>query len=70
MNQDNARSKLSKAELAAKFPTLFSGKLGCIKDHEVTLAVDPEVKPVKQPLRPIAFHHRDAVEKELEKQVA
>ena len=33
-------------------------------------AVDPEVEPVKQPLRPIAFHYQDAVEKELEKQVA
>ena len=60
---------MRKEELALEFPRLFSGKLGCIKGVEVKLDVDETVKPVKQPLRPIAFHFRDAVEKELEKQL-
>ena len=60
----------SKEKLAEMFPDLFSGKLGCIKDTEVKLEVDINVKPVKQPLRTIAFHYRDAVEKEVEKQVS
>ena len=69
-NSVDGRSRLSKQELASMFPKLFSGKLGCIKDIEVKLEVDENVRPVKQPLRPIAFHYRDAVERELEKQVA
>lgn len=36
---------------------------------EVELDIDPTVKPVKQPQRPIAFHLRDAVGREIIKQV-
>lgn len=70
LNQITGKAHLTKAELASRFPKLFSGKLGCVKDIEVKLEVDESIKPVKQPLRPIAFHYRDAVESELDKQVA
>ena len=70
VNQVATKTELSKDELASMFPELFSGKLGRIKDTEVKLEVDENIKPIKQPLRPIAFHYRNAVEKELEKQVA
>ena len=35
----------------------------------LVLNVDPEVQPKKQPLRPIYFHLRDAVEKEIHRQI-
>lgn len=55
--------------LTTMFPKLFSGELGCLKDVQVKLDIDPSVRPVIQPQRPVAFHLRDAVEKELLKQV-
>lgn len=36
-------------------------------DFEIKLEVD---ETIKQPLRPIAFHYREAVERELDRQVA
>ena len=56
-------------ELKTRFPNAFSGRLGCIKDHQVVLEVDPTVRPVAQKLRPIAFHLRDVVSTELDAQV-
>ena len=52
------------------FSRLFNGVLGCVNDLEVKLEVDESIKPVKQPLRPIALHFLEPVEKELERQVA
>ena len=60
----------SKDNIVARFPKLFSSKLGCVNDMEVKLEVDESVRPVKQPLRPVAFHLREPVEKELDLQVA
>ena len=56
--------------LAKKFPKLFSGKLGLIKDVKIKLEIDETVKPVRQAQRPIPFHLRDAVERELLRQEA
>jgi hypothetical protein len=70
LNQISIKTKHTKEELKAIYPKLFSGKLGCAKDTEVKLEIDKSIKPIKQPLRPIAFHLREAVEKELDKQVA
>jgi len=61
--------ELTKEEIHKKFPNLFSGKLGCIREVSVKLGVDETVKPTQQPQRPIAFHLRDTVEKELRNQV-
>lgn len=55
--------------LKVKFPDLFSVKMGKVSGVEIKLEVDPSIKPVKQKLRPIAFHLRDAVEAELKQQV-
>lgn len=49
------------------FPNLFSEKIR-IKDAEVRVDIDPNVKPIKQKLRPVAIHLQDAVKRELEKQ--
>lgn len=57
------------ADFATRFPSLFSGKIGCMKGEPVKLEVDPTVRPVRQPQRPIAFHLREPVERELRKQL-
>ena len=62
-------NKYSKAEFKRMFPNLFSDKLGCLKDVRVHLDLDPAVRPVRQKLRPLPFHLRDAVEKELQKHI-
>ncbi|RNA16209.1 Retrovirus-related Pol poly from transposon [Brachionus plicatilis] len=54
--------------LVARTPELFSGKLGCAKDISVKLDDDPNVRPVRQPQRPVAFHLREAVGRELDEQ--
>jgi hypothetical protein len=61
--------KYSKEEFKEMFPKLFSGVLGCVKDVRVHLDLDPDVKPVRQKLRPLPFHLRDAVSKEIKKAV-
>ena len=49
---------------------LFRGSLeGCLKGREVVLEVDLTVKLNRQPLRPIEFHWRDAVEWEISLQI-
>lgn len=65
----NQVSELTDAALKAKFPKLFSGKMGKITGVEIKLEIDLSVKPIKQKLRPIAFHLRSAVEEEINKQV-
>ncbi len=60
---------MSLGELKKTFPNAFSGKLGCLKGYEVKLEIDPNARPVKQKLRPIAVHLQDSVKAELEKQV-
>ena len=67
---ERPQTHLSKVELEAMFPKLFSGKLGCLNDMEVKLEIDESIKPVKQPLRQIVFHYREPLERELDKQVA
>ena len=56
-------------DLSLIFKNAFSNKLGCIKSIEYKLEIDDKVKPVYQPLRPIAIHLRDAVRIEIENQV-
>ena len=51
------------------FRSAFSGKLGWIEGQEVRLDSGPTVRPVRQKLRHIAFHLRDAVSAELDQQV-
>ena len=64
-----ADGKYTKEEFKEMFPDLFSGKLGCLKNVRVHLELDPTVKPVRQKLRPLPFHLRDMVSKEIKKQL-
>ena len=61
--------RYSKEEFKDMFPYLFSGKLGCAKNIRVHLDLDPSIQPVRQKLWPIPFHLRDAISKEIEKQI-
>lgn len=56
-------------ELKARFPKLFGDTMGMITGVEIVLEVDPNIKPIKQKLRPIAFHLRTMVEEEIKTQV-
>ena len=52
--------------LVRKFPSLFKG-VGTLKDYKVKLYVNKDVPPVYQPARPVPFHIRDKLERELKK---
>jgi transposase InsO family protein len=52
----------------AKFPNLFSGKMGCVKGVKVKLDIDPDVRPVRQAQRKVPFHLQEVAAKEIRKQ--
>lgn len=52
--------------LKAKYPNLFSGKIGCLKDFELELGEDPEIKPSKRFHYRIPYHLQPQVEQLLE----
>ena len=54
----------SKAGLLTRYPSIFDG-VGTLKNYQVTLHTDKNVKPVCQPARPIPFHLRKKCEQEL-----
>ena len=56
-------------EFEKKLPALFNGKLGGLKGVKIKLDVDPTIKPVRQPQRPVPIHLREPVTRELLKQV-
>ena len=54
-----------KADIVGKFPSIFDGTVGTLRDHEVQLHIDDTIRPVCQPSRPIPFHLRGKLEEEL-----
>ena len=62
-------SEASTKQLAiyqAKYPTVFSGKIGQVKGVEVSLHINDTVKPVQARPRNIPYHLREAVEKDIQ----
>ena len=55
----------TKQILQKKFSEVFSG-IGKLKSKQVKLHIDPEVKPVAQPLRRIPFNLQDKVERKVQ----
>ena len=55
-----------KKKLIEEFPDIFNGKVGVLKDYEVNFHVNTKIKPVVQPKRPIPFHLRSRLDKEIE----
>ena len=58
-----------KEKLKQMFPKLFEKRIGKLKDFELKLNIDKQVKPSKQKLRPIPIYLKDLVEAELKKMV-
>ena len=61
-------SKISerKARIMTRFPSIFKGT-GTMKDYKVKFYVNEHVPPVHQPARPIPFHLRSKMDRELER---
>ena len=55
--------------LQDKYPELFSG-VGNLKDRAVQLHIDPNVKPVAQPIRKTPFPLRSKVEERLQEPIS
>ena len=55
------------SEMQIKFPAVFSGKIGKLKNFQFQLYIDDSVKSVAQKYRPVPFPQRDALEYELNK---
>ena len=53
--------------LKKQYPSLFTGKVGKLKDFKVTLHVDPNVKPIRQRRRPVSLHLREKVKNAIQK---
>ena len=51
--------------LSQKFPAVFSGKIGKLKDYQLELNIDSTVQPVVQNSRPTPLHYRAKVEAKL-----
>ncbi len=54
-------------ELVAKYPSLFSNKIGKLKNHMVKLHINRNVKPVRQKRRATPIHLRPGIEKAIQK---
>ena len=54
---------------ARKFPNVFSDKLGKLKNYEVELHIDKNVKPIQARARHKPYHLRDKIKKEIEKKL-
>ena len=51
--------------LLQKFPAVFSGEIGKLKDYQLELSIDPTVQPMAQNPRPTPIHYRARVETKL-----
>ena len=45
-----------------KFKSVFSGKIGLLKDYKVSINIDKTVAPVQLPVRRAPYHLRKAIE--------
>ena len=58
------------ASLMAKYPEVFTYRVGRLKNFEVKLHIDKEIRPVKQPYRRIPYHLLKATEEEFQELLA
>ena len=57
-------------QLKQVYPKVFEPKIGLLKGFEAELHVDDDVEPICQPLRPLSYHQRAAVDFELRRMIA
>jgi len=55
--------------LTSKYPLLFDDSLGCVKNFEARIFLDQNVRPIVMAARPLPFHLKEAVEKELNRMI-
>ncbi len=65
-NYKNLNSMERKTYWKRRFPEVFSDKLGKLKNFQVMLHIDENVKPVQAKPRHKPYHLREAIEKELQ----
>ncbi len=53
-------------DLKQRYPSVFSGKIGKLKDRSIKLHIKPEVKPIRQRNRPASFHLRKGINKAIQ----
>ena len=63
---NNVKRDSFTVELGKKYPSVFSGKIGKLKNNLIKLHINPEVKPVHQRNRPTGFHLRDGILKAIQ----
>ena len=51
--------------VVARYPGLFNGSTGKIKDYQVRLHVNPDVPPKIAPQRPTPYHLRDIIDEKI-----
>ena len=69
VNGTEERTEFEK-KMIEKYPAVFSGKIGELKDYEVEFHIKKDAKPVIQKERRIPFHLKDKIEKALDKMEA
>ena len=52
-------------DIQNEYPEVFSGQVGCLKNFEARLNIDHSIEPVANSYRPVPYHQREPVEKEL-----
>jgi hypothetical protein len=53
-------------DLKQRYPTLFSDKIGKLKDRLIKLHINQEIKPIRQRYRPESFHLREGINKAIQ----
>jgi hypothetical protein len=57
-------------DLKQRYPTLFSDKIGKLKDRLIKLHINQEIKPIRQRYRPESFHLREGINKAIQTMLA
>ena len=63
----STENKATLQNILQQFPQNFEGGLGKFKNHQVKLHVDTSIKPVATPARPVPYHLKERVSKEIDK---
>ena len=63
---NRVESSSDKERLVRRFPTVFSGKVGVLENYKVKFHIYETVPPVVQPARPVPFHLREKLNRELQ----
>ena len=55
--------------IVEKYPDLFSGKIGRLKDYKLKIHINKDIKPIIQKERKIPFHLKERIEKAIDKMI-